>query len=192
MQELLAAIQRRIVEQEFVSANEKIIPDLIDFASRMFIAEEQAAWSPKLRSKTTPMQTPKRHLADVSLAAALLDAISEHLMLERETLGHFFESQVFHDLQIYAQSLSTRGVFHYRDIKGRDEIDIVVEGSDGGWVGVEVKLGQGAVEKAAENLKRVAAKIAREPNALIVITPTDIPHIRKDGVMVASIASTGP
>lgn len=188
----MAAIQRRINETEHVSAGEQLIPVLMDIAIRMFLVEEQPAWSPKLRSRTTPMQTPKRHLADTSLVAALLGATTDRLLAERETLGHLFESQVMHDFLVYAQHIGARGVYHYRDVKGRDEIDIVVEGRGGEWLAIEVKLGQGAVDAAAQQLLRVTAKMERPPIACVVVVPTGVAHRRSDGVLVIPHTVLGP
>lgn len=138
------------------------------------------------------MQTPKRHLADPSLASALLSAGTNRLLTEPETLGFLFESQVVHDLRVYAQAARARGVFHYRDVKGRDEIDAVVEAADGAWIAVEVKLGLAAADAAASNLTRVAAKISRAPVARIVIVPSGIAHRRSDGVLVVPLSVLGP
>ncbi len=96
-----------------------------------------------------------------------------------------------HDVRVYAQAMGARGVFHFRDTKGRDEIDIIVEDEAGRWLGFEVKLGVDAVDKAAANLLRVAAKVEREPAALAVITPTGIAHTRSDGVHVIPLGTLG-
>lgn len=164
---------------------------LHDLAVRMFLVEDQPAWSPKLRSKTTAGQAPVRHLTDPSLAASLLGATPDRLLAEPNTLGFLFESQVTHDVRVYAQAMGARGVFHFRDTKGRDEIDIIVEDEAGRWLGFEVKLGADAVDKAAANLLRVAAKIERAPSALAVITPTGIAHTRTDGVHVIPLGTLG-
>ena len=188
----MAATQRRINETERVPAGEQLIPQLMDISQRMYLVEDQPAWAPKLRSRTTPIQTAKRHLADPSMVAALLGAGSERLIGERETLGHLFESQVTHDCMVYAQQAKARGVFHYRDVKGRDEIDIVVEGANGDWIAIEVKLGQASVDEAAQQLLRVTAKMERPPVNLVVVTPTGVAHKRADGVLAVPITVLGP
>ncbi len=129
---------------------------------------------------------------DPSLAAALLGAGSDRLLVERETLGFLFESQVVHDLRVFAQAMGARVVFHYRDAKGRDEIDAVVEAQDGAWLAIEVKLGEGAVDAAARNLRRVTAKIERPPLECVVMTPTGAAHRRDDGVLVVPLTVLGP
>jgi hypothetical protein len=85
-------------------------------------------------------------------------------------------------------------VFHYRDSKGR-EIDAIVQYPDG-WVACEIKLGTGAVDQAAANLKNAVARIdtqtVGEPDALIVITGTGPSYRRADSVAVVSIATLKP
>ncbi len=75
--------------------------------------------SPSLRSRVRLAATPKRHLADPSLAVAALAATPARLLgPEIELAGLLFESQVVHDLRVYAQP--HRGsVRFYRDNKGR-------------------------------------------------------------------------
>ncbi|VEI13291.1 ATP-binding protein [Trueperella bialowiezensis] len=192
-----AAIVRRMREEAIGPVGEAAVPQLHDFAERMFLVEEQHAWAPKLRSRQPLVQMPKRHLADPSLAAALLNATSDRLMGELETLGFLFESQVVHDLRVYAQANSARGVFHLRDAKGRDEIDVIVEGESGQWLAIEVKLAMSdpnsdVIEAAAQNLRRVCAKIERPPVAMIVMTSTGITYRRDDGVLVVPLTVLGP
>lgn len=143
-----------------------------DFATRLFLVEDQPAWSPKTRSKTTMVQMPKRQLADPGLAAALLAVGPDKLLGDLETLGIFFEAQLVHDLRVYAQVLRARGVFHLRDMKGREEIDAIVELRDGSWVGFEAKLSHNEVDAAATHLLRVAEKVSSPPAALIVVIPS--------------------
>lgn len=186
-----AALTRRVQQSSNVSLGSATLPQLHELAERMFLVEDQPAWSPKLRSRSTAVQTPKRHLADPSLAAALLGARTARLLLEPETLGFIFESQVVHDLRVYGQANGARGVFHFRDTKGRDEIDVVVEGSDGSWLAIEVKLGAGAVDAAAENLLRITPKFERPPVACVVVTPSGVAHRRSDGVLVVPLTVLG-
>ncbi|CAM2751424.1 ATP-binding protein [Actinomyces slackii] len=187
-----AAIVRRM-QEEYSGALGPAAPAVLhDLAERLFLVEDQPAWSPRLRSASAAAQAPTRHLADPSLAAALMGAGSRRLLTDPETLGFLFESQVVHDLRVYAQSVGARGVFHFRDTKGRDEIDAVIEGADGSWLGVEVKLGQARVDEAAANLLRVAGKIERPPSGLCVVIPVGVAHMRPDGVSVVPLSVLGP
>jgi len=186
-----AAVKRRIEHQENRELGNDAVSKLHNLAARMYLVEDQAAWAPKLRSSVPAVQTPKRHLTDPSLAAALLGATTQRLLVEPETLGFLFESQVVHDLRVYAQAVGARGVFHYRDSKGRDEIDAVVEGDDGSWLAFEVKLGAASVDAAADNLLRIKAKMQRAPRACVIVVPSGVAHVRGDGVFVVPLSVLG-
>lgn len=189
----LASITRRIGELTGAAIPAaETVTTLHDFATRLFLIEDQPAWSPRMRSKTAMVQLPKRHLADPGLAAALLGASPTKLLSDLETFGMFFESQAVHDLRVYSQHLRARGVFHLRDSKGRDEIDIVVELRDSGWLGFEVKLSHHNVDAAAEHLQRVATKVEQPPCALAVVIPSGPAYQRPDGVWVVPLAALTP
>jgi predicted AAA+ superfamily ATPase len=186
-----ASITRRLRESSALTFGESAVPELYDLASRLYLVDDLPAWSVNLRSKTAALRTPKRHLADPSLAASLLRASSERLIAEPATAGFLFESQVTHDLRVYSQAEGWRGAFHFRDTKGRDEIDVVLETDSGDWIGVEVKLGLNQIDAAARSLLRVSAKMARPPRSLVVITPTGVAHKRDDGVLAVPLTVLG-
>lgn len=187
-----SAIRRRIGETSGAEPAPATVTDLHDYATRLHLVEDQPAWSTALRSRTALIQIPKRQLADPSLAAALLGASSRRLLVDLETLGILFEAQAVHDLRVVAQANRARGVFHLRDQKGREEIDAVIELSDGGWVGIEVKLSHTQVDEAAAHLVQVSSKVANAPVALIVVIPTGPVVQRPDGVWVMPLASLRP
>lgn len=187
-----AAISRRLGEEFAPGISPETVGILHDFAARLFIITDQPAFSAKLRSASQPIQTPKRHLADPSLAASLLGASPARLLGDLETLGLLFESLVVHDLRVYAQASLGATLCHLRDRKARDEIDAIIEGPDGNWVGVEVKLSHQAVDAAAANLLRVAGKITPQPTALVVVIASGPVFQRSDGVWVAPAAALAP
>lgn len=186
-----AAIRKRIGELSSATSTPaaETVNVIHDFATRLFLIEDQPAWSPRTRSKTSMVQMPKRQLADPGLAAALLGTGPDKLLGDLETLGILFEAQLVHDLRVYAQALRARGVFHLRDMKGREEIDAVVELRDGSWVGFEAKLSHNEVDAAAAHLKHVAAKLSSPPAALIVVIPSGPAFQRPDGVWVVPLAA---
>lgn len=162
-----------------------------DFASRLFLVEDQPAWSPGRRSRTRLVASPKRHLVDPSLAAASMGMSADGLMSDPETFGYLFESMVVRDLRVYAQA-GDANVLHYRTHDAASEVDAIVEYSDGRWLGVEVKLGYAAAEEAADRLLRTARAINREPTALLVVVP-DGPAVQlPNGVWIAPLGLLGP
>lgn len=162
---------------------------------RLFLIEDQPSWKPNLRSRVRLAATPKRHLSDPSLAVAALGATPERLLgAEIEFTGFLFESQVIHDLRVYAQPHRAEVRF-YRDNKGL-EVDAVVETRDGRWLGVEVKLGHHRVDEGAENLLALRGKVSEEANdrcsGLVVVVADSPTYTRPDGVIVTSVSSLGP
>jgi uncharacterized protein len=174
---------------------EATLRDYLHALRRLFLIEDQESWKPRLRSRIRLASTPKRHLADPSLAVAALGATPQRLLgPEIELAGFLFESQVVHELRVYSQS--HRGsVRFYRDNKGL-EIDAIVETAAGRWIAVEVKLGHNRVDEGARNLLALREKLSPEVNAscgaLVVVVADSPTYTRPDGVVVTSIASLGP
>lgn len=169
--------------------------DYVAALKRLLLIEDQDSWKPGLRSKVRLAATPKRHLADPSLAVAALSATPERLLgPEIRFAGFLFESQVVHDLRVYAQP-HRADVRFYRDNKGL-EVDAIVEAANGRWVAVEAKLGHSRVDEGARNLRalrdKVAESVADTCGALVVVVADSPTYVRPDGVIVTSIAALGP
>lgn len=161
---------------------------------RIFVIEDQPAWSPHLRSSWQLRTSPKRHFVDPSLALAALRTTSERALAETRYFGFLFESLVVRDLRVYAQSADAE-VRHYKD--NRDlEIDAVVQAADGRWAAFEVKLGVEWIDQAAANLKLFARQIDTQATgrlgALAVIVGQGYAYTRDDGVAVIPIGMLGP
>lgn len=186
----LATVMRRAGESDSVLARDtaQVYRDAL---TRMMIIDDIPAWDPSVRSSKRLTATPKRFLADPSLAATLLEMSSERMLADLTTTGFLFESLVAHDLRIFAEA-SGASCFHYREADGRLEVDYVVEARDGTWCAVEVKLGGGDIDKAAGSLHRLVQRIARKPAAQVVITGTSLAYTREDGVQVVPLGLLGP
>jgi uncharacterized protein len=175
--------------------HENTLRDYLKALRRLLLIEDQPSWKPRLRSRVRLAATPKRHLADPSLAVAALGATPKRLLgPEIELSGHLFESSAIHDLRVYAQPHRAKVRF-YRDNKGL-EVDAIVEARDGRWVGIEVKLGHNRVDEGARNLLALRKKLSPEANAacgaLLVLVADSPTYTRSDGVIVGSVASLGP
>ena len=160
----------------------------------LFIIDDQPAWSVSLRSRTQLRQTPKRHLADPSLAAASIGATQDKLLKDFNTFGYMFESLCVRDMRCYAAA-NNASVFHYRD-KSELEADIIVERPDGAWGAMEVKLGSKQEDEAAKNLYGLASRVDiskyGKPSFLAIITGGKYPFKREDGVFVIPIGCLAP
>ena len=172
------------------------VADYVDALRRVFVVDDQPAWSVSLRSRATLRKQAKRHFVDPSLAASLLRASPQRLLAEPKTLGLLFESLVVRDLRVYSEPLGAE-VFHYRDDTGL-EIDAIVERHDGAWIAAEVKISPAAevVDGAAASLLRLRDKIAarrvQDMAGLMVVTSVGAAYRRPDGVHVVPITHLGP
>lgn len=168
----------------------------LDALERVFVVEDQPAWSARLRSRSRLRRAGKRHFVDPSLAVAALGAGPERLRRDLGFLGLLFESLVVRDLRVYAGACDAE-VYHYRDNTGL-EVDAVLETAAGEWLAVEVKLGgDAAIHEAAHSLLKLRDRVdpvaAGDPTKLIVVTAVgNYGHERRDGVAVVPIGALGP
>lgn len=167
----------------------------MDALRRINIIDDIPAWHPALRSPVKLRQSAKRHLADPSLAVALLGANPESLASDPKTLGLLFESLVLHDLKVYAAA-NDSSVSHYHDADDL-EVDAVIHRRDGTWIAVEVKLGSPQIPEASANLLRLERKLVergeRPPAAKLIVIGFGMPiHTTPEGIIVAPVDTLAP
>ena len=166
-----------------------------DALRRIHIIDDIPAWHPALRSPVKLRQSAKRHLADPSLAVALLGANPESLASDPKTLGLLFESLVLHDLKVYAAA-NDSSVSHYHDADDL-EVDAVIHRRDGTWIAVEIKLGSPQIPEASANLLRLERKLVergeRPPAAKLIVIGFGMPaHTTPEGIIVAPVDTLAP
>lgn len=182
-------------EYDDEAVSEQSVVEYNSVLRRMFIVEDQPAFSTNARSPVKVGKKPKRHLTDPSLAAAALGLNMERLMRDLRTFGYLFESLCVRDLSIYAEA-DGGSVYHYRDDRGR-EANAVVEWKDGRWGAFEMKTGTDGIEEGAMSLKKVRKVYEDQgwplPDFLCVICGTaPAAYRRQDGVYVVPITCLGP
>ncbi len=174
--------------------SDKTLADYLNALRRLFVVQDQPAWSPRLRSRASVRSSAKRQFADPSIAAATLGAEPERLLDDLNTFGFLFESMAVRDLRAYAAPLGGE-VLHYRDETGL-ECDAIIQLKDGRWAAVEVKLGGRRIDEAAAHLLALSAKINSElsghPSFLLVLTGTNYAYRRPDGVYVCPLSALRP
>jgi len=171
------------------------IADYLDLFERLYLTDNQRPFSSNIRSSIRVKQAEKRHFADPSLAAALLNVTPEKLINDLESLGFLFESLCIRDLKIYAESFGGQ-LYHYQDYNN-NEIDAVIELSDGSWCAFEIKLGASQAEAAGDNLIKINKAIAKGggkvPLVSCVISGlTNAAYQLENGVYVVPITALGP
>ena len=167
----------------------------LDELARMFVIEPLPAWSIHLRSSARLRRRPKRYFADPALAVAALSGSPAAVAADLEAMGLLFESMAVRDLRIYAQSLGAR-LYYYGEASGL-EADAIIDGIDGEWAAVEIKLGGGAaITKAMDSLRAVRERVdtARRgmPARLIVLTAFGHGYQTDDGVAVVPLTALRP
>lgn len=185
-------LRQDIKEKEEEDLDNDTISTYLTLFERMFLIENQKAFSSNIRSSTRLKKLDKRHFVDPSLACALLSATPEMLINDLNTLGFLFEALCERDLRIYAESFNAN-LYHYQNYDG-DEIDSVVELENGDWVAIEIKLGSNQIDEAAQSLIKIRNKIINEggkpPKVLCVVCAIcKAAYLRDDGVYVLPITA---
>ena len=171
----------------------KTVDSYLNALRRIYVIEDEPAWMPSLRSKTAIRTSHKRQFVDPSLATAVLGIKPDRFLKDFNSFGYFFESLCVRDLRIYSQLIDGT-VSHYRDASNF-EVDMIVSLRDGRWGAVEVKLGAGQIDEAAENLLALKGKVDEKegaPSFLMVLTGTEFAYRREDGVLVCPLGCLRP
>jgi predicted AAA+ superfamily ATPase len=167
----------------------KTLSAYMQYLRDSFLLEEIPGWNPQIRSKARILSSPKRFLADPSLAVAALGAYPEMYERDLQAFGNIFEGLCLRDLLIYTEANKGK-LYHYRDNSDL-EVDAIVEMRDGSWGGFEIKLGKGDIEDGTNSLIRLKEKIlksnGRAPNCLCVITGTNVAYQQDSGVSIIPI-----
>lgn len=167
------------------------LADYLNTLEKLFVIEDINVTNLNFRSKYAIRTRPKKYFVDPSIATAILEMKPNDLIKDLNTFGFMFESLCIRDLKIYTQHYGGDITF-YRDEKDF-EIDAILRTSSGKWGAIEIKLGAGYIDLAANNLlkfkNRVDIKKCGEPSFLMVLTGANYSYKRDDGVYVVSIGT---
>jgi predicted AAA+ superfamily ATPase len=175
-----------------------------DVLERLWIVEPLAPWLPSRNRIAALGRSPKHHLADPALAAALLGVSGEMLLQGRAGdappgltppdgtfLGQLFESLVTQSVRVYAQAAEAT-VSHLRTHQGRQEIDLIVARRDGSVVAIEVKLGATVDDRDVRHLNWLKQQFGDTVVDRLIVTTGPQAYRRPDGVAVVPLALLGP
>lgn len=167
------------------------LSDYLNTLEKLFVIEDVNVTNLNFRSKYALRTKPKKYFVDPSIATAILDIKPSDLINDLNTFGFMFESLCMRDLKIYTQSYGGSITF-YRDEKDF-EVDAIFRSPNGKWGAIEIKLGAGYIDDAANNLLKFKEKVATEecgePSFLMVLTGTNYSYRRDDGIYVVSIGT---
>lgn len=165
--------------------------DYIETLERLYVIENVNATNLNIRSKSALRTKPKKEFVDPSIAAAALDLSPDDLLYDLNYFGFLFENLCIRDLKIYSQEFNG-DISFYRD-ETDFEVDAILRMQNGKWGAIEIKLGSGYIEEAAQNLLKFRDKVdtdkCGEPMFLMVLSGSNYSYKREDGVYVVSIGS---
>lgn len=179
--------------------NEKLLASrntLIEYLSildNLYLTSNQEAFSLNYRSSKRIGKSPKRHLVDPSLAAAALGLTEQKMFNDLNTLGFLFEGLVQRDLRIYIEYLDGK-LFHFRDNTSSDEVDSILEFSDGSYAAVEIKLSENGIEEAKKSLVKFYENAKRKPQFMCIILGhcEAVIQDKETGIYILPITSLKP
>ena len=163
------------------------LDDYINTLEKLFVIEKVNATNLNIRSKVPLRTKAKLEFVDPSIATAVLGLTKEDLIHDLNYFGFLFENLCIRDLKIYSELLDGE-ITYYRD-KNDFEVDAILRVQNGKWGAIEIKLGSGYVEEAAQNLLKLKEKAINKPSFLIVLSGSNYSYRRDDGVYVVSIGS---
>lgn len=186
-------LKNDISEMDDEDMDVETVKEYLDIFDRLFLTDNQLPFSAGVRSSVRVKQAVKRHLADPSLACALLKVSPQGLLGDLNTLGFLFEALCERDLKIYAESFGG-ALYHYQDYRGR-EIDAVIELTDGRWCAFEIKLGANQIDTAAEGLVKLKKEMEEDPKGKppavlgVICGMAKAAYRRPDGVFVVPVTA---
>ncbi|MCE8019266.1 ATP-binding protein [Halomonas sp. MCCC 1A11036] len=125
----------------------------LSILERLFLIQQLPAWHRNHAKRL--IKSPKLHLVDTGLAAALTRLAPSQWLTQAERFGALLESHVVAQLMAQATWVDPELHFsHYRD-KDQVEVDLVIERGQELW-GVEVKRAASVQAKDAAGLARLA------------------------------------
>lgn len=148
--------------------SEKTVFDYLSVLERLYVIENQEAYTENYRSKERVGKTAKKHFTDPSLAAYLLNMSAKKISTDLKTFGFLFEALVERDLRIYMENLGGR-LCHFRDNVSGLEVDSVLEFENGDYALCEIKLGANQIEDAKKSLLKLKSKMIKKPKFMCII-----------------------
>jgi len=164
----------------------KTIERYLEILERLFLVRRLPAWHSN-RGKRL-VKTPKIHLCDSGLAAALSDLRPEQWNPERRRFGHLLESFIVQQLVAMSHWTEVEPRFwHYRD-KDQVEVDVVIEAGNDVW-GVEVKAAASISAKDGRGLQRLAQIAGRRFQGGLVLYDGEavLPIDRERNILAAPL-----
>ena len=131
----------------------------LSILEKLYLLRRLPAWHRNVQKRL--IKTPKLHLCDSGLAAALAGINEDTWTTDRGAFGHLLESFIIQQLHIQAGLLKTpTRLWHYRD-KDKVEVDCVITQGRSTW-GIEVKAASTVNPSDTRGLRRLAEQTGND------------------------------
>ena len=153
----------------------------------LFLLERLPPWHSNRLKRL--VRTPKLHLSDTGVAAALLGMDAPALVADRPLLGQLLETFVLQELRRQASWRNeTTAFYHFRDRDGA-EVDIVIERGANELAGVEVKAGSTVTPAHFRGLRKLRETSGKRFVAGVVLYDGETTAGFGDGLYAVPIRS---
>lgn len=155
---------------------------------RMFVLDVVPAWfSNRLKRM---MKSPKMHLVDPALVAAVLGLSHDAILYGPDMLGRLLETFVAAQLraELAASELNPR-LYHLREEHGRREVDLVIETAGSRIIGIEVKAASAVTTSDARHLAWLRDEVGEQFAAGIVFHTGSLVFPLGQDIVAAPVAS---
>lgn len=143
------------------------IRDYVTLLERVFLLEELPSWHSNRLNRL--IKTPKLHMADTGIAAAVLGLSVDALMADRMVLGQLLETFVYQELRRQASWQEHDIRFHHFRDKDGYEVDVVLERGSHDVAGIEVKAAATVTAGDFRGLKKLAGAAGNKFRAGVVL-----------------------
>jgi uncharacterized protein len=163
------------------------IRDYVTLLERIFLLERLPPWhSNRLRRL---VKTPKLHLGDTGLVAALFGFDAASLWEDRDAFGHLLETFIFQELRRQATAHEVPvSFFHFRD-KDNAEVDIVLEQGARAVAGIEVKASSTVTASDFRGMRKLKAAAGSRFAGGVVLYDGEAVVAFADDLLAVPIAS---
>lgn len=154
--------------------------------ARVFLVDELPPWHESRLQRL--VKTPKLHVGDTGVAAALLGVQARDLEQDRMLFGQLLESFVVQELRRQASGRDDDLRFHHFRDRDGSEVDLVIEQGTRTLAGVEVKAAASVASSDFNGLRKLAAAVGKRFAAGAVIY--DGEHLLSFGNRLFAVPAT--
>ncbi len=155
----LAGLSGNLIKYSNISndleLDDKLTKTYIQILELMFIIKRVPAYL-RNRAKRQATRMPKLHFVDTGLACYLLGLHTHEQLLYSQYYGGLLETLIIMEFYKHAQWASNEvAIYHFRD-KQKNEVDIVLEQTNGQIIGVEIKASASINMRDFKGLSKLA------------------------------------